>query len=88
MSDIFFFSLLGDGGRGVQGAAGKEGARGREGICSELGNFGGRGLKYFFFGAETSTKNCKVGTMFQGALDGGVSNGGPKDPTVLKILRR
>ena len=33
------------GGSGFQ-----EGPRGREGICSELGNFGGRGLNIFFRG--------------------------------------
>ena len=37
----------------VSRAGGSRGARGREGVCGE---FGGRGAKYFFFGAEIPTK--------------------------------
>ena len=40
---------------GGGGSSGREGPRGREGVCSDLGNWGG-GPKYFFWGAEMSTK--------------------------------
>ena len=71
VSDIFYFSLLGEGEGGVRGAREgggnfllkmpgggsgfQEGPRGRQGACSESGNLGGGGLN-IFFGAETSTK--------------------------------
>ena len=32
------------------------GPRGREGVCGRLGILWGGGAKYFFFGAEMSTK--------------------------------
>ena len=36
-----------------------KGPRGREGVCGKLGIFGG-GAKYFFFGAEMSTKIARL----------------------------
>ena len=41
---------------GGGGSSGEEGLRCREGVCGELGNFEGGGAKYFFLGAEMSTK--------------------------------
>ena len=70
VSDIFYFLCSGRG-KGESEAPGGEGGgvfienprrgglqdgRGREGVCGELGNFGGRGSKYFFWGARMSTK--------------------------------
>ena len=48
----FLLKIPGGGGGLEEG----EGPRGREGVCGELGNLGGGGAKYFFFGAEMSTK--------------------------------
>ena len=53
----FLLKIPGGGGEGFQE---REGPRGREGVCSKLGNLGGGGAKYFFFGAETSTKFSRV----------------------------
>ena len=50
----FLLKMPGGGGGVLQEG---EGPRGREGVCGELGNYGtGGGAKYFFFGAEMSTK--------------------------------
>ena len=73
VSDIFCFSLLGEGEGGVRGASrGGEpffienprrgggfpgGAEGPGGCLWRIGEFGGGGAKFFFFGAETSTKS-------------------------------
>ena len=44
--------LLKSPGKGGGGAPGREVPRGREGVCSELGNLGGGGAKYFLWGPK------------------------------------
>ena len=45
---------------GGRGSPGREGPRDREGVCSELGNFGGGGAKFFFSGPKCPPRYINV----------------------------